>query len=374
MQQRRGPGIFLLLSVLFLLPTGILGVVIKEASSSSARNNAIKVKLMETATGSLAGWSFTDAMTRPKWLRINRSIGSLGPTTILQNLHGPSFSTLKSSAESTILDSWLLHGRSSVQQLVRHLAGMPLPRLALLQTMRGRSTASVSITEPGPDIIVTGGSPNERLKEELEEQSLALFTILISSVVTVVLAFFYWRHRKAPERQLDAVLDEGSFKAWRFGLFSCFSDPEICLWACCCPAIRWADTLRYMCLLGFWIAFAIYFGIEVVLSTSGGNLIIWAVLAIVCATMRQEMRIAYGMSEQGGWTYLEDFCLYCCCACCTIIQEARQVEEAYKVGYPIEVRPSWDQGAVPSSAHVQGVPAHHAPGARMQEGNGNAQP
>jgi len=364
MQEHRGrSSICLLSSVLFNLSIGVSGVVIKEASS--ARNNAPKLNLVEKSTGS--GWFITEPTTPPQWIDINQSIGALSPTSILLNLHGPSFTKFRSIARSTVVDAWLLHGRDAVQQLVGHLGGMPLPQLfplaqstALLQTAHGQPSASITVTP-------------EHLRDWVEDQSRAFVALLIQSVVTLVLAFFYWRHRKPPERQLDNILDEASFKIWRFGLFSCCSEPEICLWACCCPAIRWADTLRHIGFLGFWMAFTIFFSIEVVASTTGG-IAIWAVLATVCAAMRQEMRVAYGMYEQGGCTYLEDFCLYCCCACCTIVQEARQVEEAYKVGYPIEVRPSWNQGAVPSSAHVQGVPAHHPTAATMQEGNSNDQP
>lgn len=349
---------------------GTSSVIIKDASSSSARNKAPTVKLVEPATRSLNGSFVTDATTLPTRLHVNQSIEGLSPPSIMQNLHGLSFITSKD------LDSWLLHGHGSVQQLARHLVGMPLPRLsplALLQTAHGQPSASVGVTEPGDVIITPGGSANAQGGQQLANQWQIFVSILISGLLTSVLAFFYWRYRKPPERQPDAVHDEGSFKVWRFGLFGCFSDPEICIWACCCPAIRWADTLRYMGFLGFWIAFAIFCGLETVVSTTG-QLAVWIVLVIVCVAMRQEMRIAYGMHEQGGWTYLEDFLLYCCCSCCTIIQEARQVEEAYKVGYPIEVRPSWTQGAAPHAAHVQGVPARDPPAAATQGGSGSEQP
>jgi len=362
MQPHRGRSSVCLLSVLLHLLIGTSGVVIKKTPSSSA-DNAPNLNLVKKATGSLTGSFVTDVSTPSQWLNISLSTGALGPTSTLQNLHGPSFIIFRSSAESTVLDSWLLHGRGSVQQLVGRLGGMLLPR----QFPLAQSTALLQTAH---------GQPAHRhlsASEEREDQYRAFVALLISSVVTLVLAFFYWRHRKPPERQLDAVLDEGSFKAWRFGLFSCFSEPEICLWACCCPAIRWADTMRQIGYLGFWMAFAVFFGISVVASATGA-IAIWAVLAFVCAAMRQEMRLAYGMYEQGGCTYFEDFCLYCFCSCCTIIQEARQVEEAYKVGYPIEVRPLWDPGAEPSSAHVQGAPAHHPTAARMQDGNSYDQP
>jgi len=381
-QPPRGSRLYLLLSVLLYIPSGISGVVIKEAVPSSTHNKAPELKLVHADTGSLIGWSMIDATTLPRWLRFNQSLGRLGPTSILRNLHGLSFIT--SSSKYTVLDSWLPYSHSSMQQLVGHVVGMPLTRLfprvqspALLQTSHGQPSASNRATEPDAVIVSPTGSAKERLKQQLAHENTPVMSMFISPLITLALAFLYWHHRKPPEFQQDAVLDGVSFKVWRFGLFSCFSDPEICLWACCCPAIRWADTVRYVGLLGFWIAFAIAFAIFFcmgVVSSSPVEIIVWAVLALVFAAIRQEMRKAYGMHEQGGWTYLEDFCLYCCCACCTIIQEARQVEEAYKVGYPIEVKPLWNQGAAPSIAHVQGVPAHETPAARMQEGNGNDQP
>merc|ERR1712032_817553 len=118
--------------------------------------------------------------------------------------------------------------------------------------------------------------------------------------------------------------------------------------------------------LGFWIAFIIIFGIELAASTTG-DFAIWVVLAIVCAAMRQDMRAVYGM-DKGGWTYLEDFFLYCCCSCCTIIQEARQVEDAYKVGYPIGVK---SDARAPLAAHVHGIPVNHPH--VMPQDHGNVQ-
>jgi len=364
-QLRRSSGIYPLSLVLFLLPAATLGVVTKEASS---RNNHEKVpdqRLVDNVPGPLISLSDMENTASPKWLHMNESTGGLPPRTP-GNL-GPSFLT-KIIAWPMVLDSWLSRGHRLARHMVSRLRLFPQARSpALLQTMSGQPPASE------PDTVIIGQGQNGGAGERTETRLQAFLTMLISSLITLAFALFYWRQRKPPERQLDAVLDETSFKNWKFGLFDCFSDPEICLWACCCPAIRWADTMRYMGLLGFWIAFAIFFGLEVGASTTG-EILIWAVLAVVCAGMRQEMRMAYGMNEQGGWTYLEDFCLYCCCACCTIIQEARQVEEAYKVGYPIAVRPSWNQGATPSAAHVQGFPAQQSPANGVQERVGDDQP
>ncbi|CAK0871970.1 unnamed protein product [Prorocentrum cordatum] len=132
-----------------------------------------------------------------------------------------------------------------------------------------------------------------------------------------------------------------SLSQWKDGLCDCFDEPEICFWACCCPAIRWADTVDLGGLVPFWVALAIYLGLSVG-SAFLGEALLWAALAVACAGFRQEMRRKFGMS-QSGRTYAEDCLLYCCCSCCAIAQEARHIEEACRVGHPVVAA---DGGAV----------------------------
>merc|ERR1719198_296055 len=87
---------------------------------------------------------------------------------------------------------------------------------------------------------------------------------------------------------------------WKYGVCDCMqAEPEVWLMACCCPAIRWAETLSMACLVGFWIAFAIFLACDVVGSVAG-EVLLWILLAVICAGFRQEMRRKFNMKQQGG--------------------------------------------------------------------------
>lgn len=336
----------LLTAFLLHSPSGASGLVITESEPSAAPNGPRKPELL----------TVDEDETSANWEAANPE-----PTRWLRAGGHVQVETSVSSREQTGL---LTLGASSVHKVLKSAFHLPLIVLSLEPTAMSQ-TASISHRQPTasmgavePDIVIYSDpsvSANEKWKRLLLEQVMALSMMLLSSSVTLVLAFLFWRNRKPPEREVDGFPNEEDFKTWRHGIFSCFGDMETCLWASFCPAIRWAGTVKLMGFMGFWIAFTICFGIELAASTTG-DFAIWVVLAIVCAAMRQEMRVAYGMYRQGGWTYLQDFCLYCFCACCTIVQEARQAEYAYKVGYPIGVR---NEARAPLSAHMHGVPISH---------------
>lgn len=182
-------------------------------------------------------------------------------------------------------------------------------------------TLPVLVAEP---VVVTGASAYWL-------QLLLLNFFLLAYVLFVcVVAFFYYRQKPVKEALLPEAEEMVGLDDWKYGLCECCSEPSICLWACCCPAIRWADTLGMTGLISFWLAFSIYVGIDFV-GGFAGEALFWMLLAIICAGYRQELRIKFGMRRRGGLTYVEDCLLYCCCWLCVMTQEARQVEEACKM-------------------------------------------
>lgn len=184
------------------------------------------------------------------------------------------------------------------------------------------------IIEQAPEVVVT---PSNFLWVWI----VAPF-VYVASVCAV--AYFYFRQKPVRERCMPEPEDWETLKDWKYGVFDCCSAPEISLWSCCCPMIRWADTLSMAGLMGFWIAFVIYFAIYLLGSVAGpAEGVIHILLALICAGFRQEMRIKFRMERQGGMTYVEDCLLFCCCSFCMIVQEARQVEEACAVGEPVAV-------------------------------------
>lgn len=342
----------LLAACLLHLPDGAYCLVITESEPRSAASGRPHKELLKTdKSETLTDGDIVDSgptLVNARWLR---ATGDLQVDTTAGSIERTGFLAFR---------SWAPEAASSVHGVLKYAVNLPL---MLLQPSGLSQTDSKSHPQPAasmgavePDIVIYSDpdvNANEKWKRLLREQAMALSAMLVSSSVTLVLAFFFWRNRKPPEREQQGGLNfEDAFKTWRHGLFTCFGDMEVCLWACFCPAIRWAGTVQLMGFMGFWMAFTICFGITLSASTTG-DFAIWVVLAIVCAAMRQEMRTAYGMHRQGGWTYMEDFILYCCCACCTVIQEARQVEDAYKVGYPIVVR---NEAKAPLAAHMHGIP------------------
>lgn len=166
-----------------------------------------------------------------------------------------------------------------------------------------------------------------------------LFTAL-QFLVVMCCAFVYIKNKvdplQPPRDGLEhhpSALDRPDF---RFGLFDCMHAPPICFWAFCCPTIRWSDTMRMAGLMSFWVA---VIGMTL-LSTFGviAQGLTLLIYACIGAYHRQQIRRLFGMPAGDFKTGAEDFCAYCCCClcgCCAIVQEARQLEEAYAVNHRV---------------------------------------
>jgi len=173
---------------------------------------------------------------------------------------------------------------------------------------------------------------------DVQTLACALVTVLLLSLV----AFLYQRYKVDLNRALAAKDD---FKhelelidgRWRFGLLDCCSDARTTCLVCWCPAIRWADTIRMTGMLGFWTAFAIFMVLGVFSELTFG--IAHIALLILLIVYRQRMRVLFKLGHGSCGTYIEDFLTYLCCGCCAIVQEARQLEEAYAVGHPVATAP-----------------------------------
>lgn len=175
----------------------------------------------------------------------------------------------------------------------------------------------------------------------------SIISIFMAMICTLLCAFGYDRVKtdsryslgtnplgyspQAGEEHSQDALKRGT---WRWGLFECFGDIKICMISCICPCIRWSDTMRMAGLMGFWIAI-ILMSFLYALSPFVGGISSLIMLAIV-TYRRQELRKLFRMNSDGT-TWCEDCCTYMWCSCCAIVQEARQLEEAYAVGYPLAV-------------------------------------
>lgn len=124
------------------------------------------------------------------------------------------------------------------------------------------------------------------------------------------------------------------FQEFRTGLCGCSEEPDITFWACCCPGLRWADTMGKLGIYGWWHSFCVLtclYCISFIPIATG-----FCFFVVVCFMTyhRQEFRKAFDFEEQGGMTWVTDCLSYCCCMCCTVAQEARQCREAVAVVHP----------------------------------------
>jgi len=124
---------------------------------------------------------------------------------------------------------------------------------------------------------------------------------------------------------------------WRYRFFDIKGDKAICLMSCCCPLIRWADTVSMANILGFWVALVLIAFFFVVAEMSSG-ILSFVVLAVFVLCRQQQRRLFAMNGDAGKWTTrscTEDCLAYAFCPCCAIIQEARQIEEAHLVGHSV---------------------------------------
>merc|ERR1719359_1966160 len=119
-------------------------------------------------------------------------------------------------------------------------------------------------------------------------------------------------------------------QSFRFPVFGCFEDCNVCLHSWFCSSVRTGDTHQAAGTEKFWniILWWIFAGVvgAVIGGSSGGargvaGLIMAAVMTGKRQALKQRLGIAPGSS-------CEDFMLWWCCTPCVIAQEAREVDHA----------------------------------------------
>lgn len=168
---------------------------------------------------------------------------------------------------------------------------------------------------------------------------------LSTYVFITIVAFISWCCNKKYQRGAGAEADANDFDHWQHGICSCCArgSKGMCCLACFCPSVRWANTVRRVGFMGFWMAWGIFF-----VACRGTELVNWywasyLVAVALGAYFRQQMRHAYNMKSKGGCSWVTDCCLHAVCAPCAIVQEARQADEAFRVGLPVAIQPSWKE-------------------------------
>jgi len=199
-------------------------------------------------------------------------------------------------------------------------------------------------------------------KEADEQRSKVQYWVELANYAIIpIIAAIFWSFSKGTLPEAGTSADPNDFDHWQYGVFfnrkledtlctQCSFETcgMFCL-ACFCPSVRWAGTVRRVGFMGFWMAWGIFFvfcrGTEFVDYTTAS----WCFAAALGAYFRQQMRQAYGMKEQGGCSWVYDCCLHCFCAPCAIVQEAKQAEEAFRVGLPVAIQPSWQKVPFPAN-------------------------
>jgi len=158
-----------------------------------------------------------------------------------------------------------------------------------------------------------------------KQQKSVFLSTAVYLVFGVLLAYIYKQVRekgafKPSPRRSQAAFD--GQKDFSFGLFNCFGDPNVCVVGCCCPFLRWSDTVDRKGLLRYWPAFGIMFGLMLLhVYTMGLSTLAACALGVY---YRQKLRQKYGIEAGGFRTVALDSLTWLCCQPCAIVQEARE--------------------------------------------------
>jgi len=158
-------------------------------------------------------------------------------------------------------------------------------------------------------------------------------SVLVWAGLTMLIGFFYHHEKQHPPKMdpegVNVSLHDRERldrQRWRFGLFECAEVPSLCLFSFFCAPIRWADTMRMAGFMNFFSALALVVGCTVLGSLTLG--VGFLCVLGVCARFRLHMRKQFDI-RSGLFGVYTDVLAYVFCPWCSIVQEARQVEEAY---------------------------------------------
>jgi len=158
-------------------------------------------------------------------------------------------------------------------------------------------------------------------------------SVLVWAALTMMIGCFYHHEKQHPPKMdpegVNVSLHDRERldrQRWRFGLFECAEVPSLCLFSLFCAPIRWADTMRMAGFMNFFSALALVVGLTVLGSLTLG--VGFLFLLGACVRFRHHMRKQFDI-RSGLCGVYTDVLAYIFCPLCSIVQEARQVEEAY---------------------------------------------
>jgi len=219
-------------------------------------------------------------------------------------------------------EQWLREGLGTALESTHKVQGRLQMMTLELEDKLHLHHAKKAREEPAP------AQPENDGVAQLTFGQLVVHTIT-TAIIILVVAFLYTKYK--PEFVLSEHDDKTSLDGdFKHGLFSCFDLPGLALFTFCCGGVRWADTMRMAGFLAFLYGILIWVVFESCSGLLGG--LTWLFVSLTGTYYRQKIREAFKMPS-GNDVMAKDCLLWCCCGCCAIVQEARQVEEAKLLGH-----------------------------------------
>lgn len=180
-----------------------------------------------------------------------------------------------------------------------------------------------------PTLLSESPGVPKKMPEKTPMQTYSWTYLLIGFTVYLVLVlavgFAYTKFQSdAPLSDIRFLPKDGFSDA----IYSCGSNWTICCWACCCPCLRWGDTVSKVGYMSFWIGVVLWAILFFVNGLSAG--LAWPVIGLLGAFFRYKLRLHYGFPAN-CITHIQDLVAWWCCVPCAIAQEARHVDRAQAV-------------------------------------------
>lgn len=149
----------------------------------------------------------------------------------------------------------------------------------------------------------------------------------VSWSIYLVLAVLIWKccYPGTPLKVGDKSVVESPAFTIKYGHFLCFQDPTICLCACFCPGLRWADTMNLIGFLQMGIGLSTFFFCGLLNGLAFTTAIYGPFTLLLILYYRHKLRAQFGLPSFSCGSCLVDFMYILFCPWCAIAQEARAV-------------------------------------------------
>lgn len=164
------------------------------------------------------------------------------------------------------------------------------------------------------------------LNPVLPLNSFGVLTIALAAVLYLLLAmgvgYCYMSYKGPRLESASGYLPEDGFSD---AICECGQSWSICVWSCCCPCIRWSDTVSQMHFLAFYLGILTWSSLFFCNGLFSG--LGFLLIVLVGAWHRGKIRAHFGL-PRSCMTGFQDVIAWLCCQPCAIAQEARHVERA----------------------------------------------